>query len=125
MGNQSYYDKKQIVEESEPIEQTGTVNKKIKLRKNTKKYTKTGVLDKSKFSIFVEVQIDKKTIESNVAEEDGSIAVNLKDWDKEADLRKLTYVSKKLTNSILILVTDFRNKKTKKLNLKVSMVINT
>lgn len=125
MGKQSYYDKKQIVEESEPIEQTGTVNKKIKLRKNTKKYTKTGVLDKSKFSIFVEVQIDKKTIESNVAEEDGSIAVNLKDWDKEADLRKLTYVSKKLTNSILILVTDFRNKKTKKLNLKVSMVINT
>lgn len=96
MAKQSYYDKKQIVEESEPIEQTGTVNKKIKVRKNAKKYTTTGVLDKSKFSIFVEVQIDKKAIESNVADEDDSIAVNLKDWDKEADLRKLTYVSKKL-----------------------------
>ena len=70
--------KKQIVKNSESIKQLGTANKKIELKKDTKKYTETGVLDKSNFSIFSEVHIDKKKIERNIAEEDDSIESNLK-----------------------------------------------
>lgn len=71
-------------QEQEGYESSGTVVKKIEIAtKNPKKAAKSGKLDTKKFSIFGNVETNKKCKEIDVKEEEMDFKAELKSWKQK------------------------------------------